>query len=194
MRLELPALSSTSSLLPVADLRAAAEGVRGRSGPEASASWVAVGRVVDAADVLWATDRAGVDVKLQFEGEGVWVRVDYRDGEVTATFRAESPELRDRLTAAWQQHVAGAVESRPYRMADPLFAVGTGDGNGTFSAQADVQGDASRRGGSEQAEPEWPARLAPLAAGAVADTRVPAAVDLSPSDPRLPSLRLNVFA
>jgi hypothetical protein len=194
MRLEIPAPSSTSSLLPVADLRAGVEGLRGRLGPEASASWVAVGRVVDAADVLWATDRAGVDVKLQFEGEGVWVRVDYRDGEVTATFRAESPELRDRLTAAWQQHVAGAVESRPYRMADPLFEVGAVDRNGTFSAQADVREDAGRRGGNEQAAPEWPTRLAPVAARSVADAPVPAAVDLSPSDLRLPSLRLNVFA
>lgn len=193
MRLESPAAPLTASLPLVPELRAGAEGMRARPGTEAGAPWVAVGRVVDAADVLWATDRAGVDVKLQFEGEGVWVRVDYRDGEVKATFRAESPELRDRLTAAWQQHVAGAVESRPYRMADPLFEVGVGDRSASFSAQADVQGDASRRGGNEQAAPEWPARLTPAATGVVAGTHGPA-VAAPPSELRASSLRLNVFA
>lgn len=193
MRLESPAAPLTASLPLVPELRAGAEGMRARLGTEAGAPWVAVGRVVDAADVLWATDRAGVDVKLQFEGEGVWVRVDYRDGEVKATFRAESPELRDRLTAAWQQHVAGAVESRPYRMADPLFEVGVGDRSASFSAQADVQGDASRRGGNEQAAPEWPARLTPAATGMAAETRGPAAAAPS-SELRASSLRLNVFA
>ena len=115
---------------------------------EGSAPWTAVGRVLDAADVLWATDRAGVDLKLQLGGEGVWVRVDYRDGEVTATFRADSPELRDRLTAAWQQHVAGVGEQRPYRLSEPLFSISDDRAAGSSAHGSSAEGDASRRGSS----------------------------------------------
>lgn len=115
---------------------------------EGSAPWTAVGRVLDAADVLWATDRAGVDLKLQLGGEGVWVRVDYRDGEVTATFRADSPELRDRLTAAWHQHVAGVGEQRPYRLSEPLFSMSDDRATGSSAHGSSAEGDTSRRGSS----------------------------------------------
>lgn len=115
---------------------------------EGSAPWTAVGRVLDAADVLWATDRAGVDLKLEVGGEGIWVRVDYRDGEVTATFRSDSPELSDRLTAAWQQHVAGVSEQRPYRLSEPLFSINDDRTSGSSAHGSAAEGDAGRRGSS----------------------------------------------
>lgn len=122
---------------------------------EGGAPWTAVGRVFDAADVLWATDRAGVDLKLEVGGEGIWVRVDYREGEVTATFRADSPELRDRLTAAWQQHASTLSDQRPYRLSEPLFTANGDLTSGTSSHGSPPDGDASRRGSHDRDALQW---------------------------------------
>jgi len=81
----------------------------------------AIRRVMDAVDSVWASERPRMDLKLKFDDVGVAVRVEYRDGAITATFQADSAELRERLTAAWQVQAAGVADQKPYRLSDPVF-------------------------------------------------------------------------
>lgn len=175
---------SSSSPLTVGDVRVV----------EGSAPWTAVSRVLDAADVLWATDRAGVDLKLQLDGEGVWVRVDYRDGEVTATFRADSPELRDRLTAAWQQHVAAVGDQRPYRFSEPVFSASGHPAGGSLSSHTHAEGDASRRGSGGREAPGASANDRLAGSPVLATARGSAASEALPLHERGGRNRLSVFA
>lgn len=175
---------ATGSPVTNGDVRPAAAAVR----------WTSVDRVLDAADVLWATDRTGVDLKVQFEGEGIWVRVDYREGEVTATFRADSADLRDRLATAWHQHVSSSGELRPYRFADPLFVGGSlqaEDALGAHVASDSRSGD--RHGGGHRSDESLgQGRTAVAAVGGGVATTSPISPNLPPD--RGSRHRLRVFA
>jgi hypothetical protein len=100
-----------------------------------------VREIRDIADGLWAVERSSVEVRFNFsETERLSVKVEYRDGVVKTTFRTDSPELRDTLSREWQSQVASASESRPYRVADPVFNTPPADARG-FS----LGGDGSRQ-------------------------------------------------
>lgn len=106
-----------------------------------------VHEIHEIADGLWAVERNSVEVKFNFgEQERLSVRVEYRDGTVNATFRTDSPHLRDAIAREWQNQSA-ATEQRPYRMAEPVFSGSSGN-SGSFG------GDASRQQrSSEQPAP-----------------------------------------
>lgn len=111
--------------------------------PAASAAQAAqiVSEIRDIADGLWAVERNSVEVRFNYSPtERLSVKVEYRDGVVQTTFRTDSPELRDTIAREWQTQVASASESRPYRVADPVFNTPPADARG-FS----LGGDASRQ-------------------------------------------------
>ncbi|PTY08794.1 hypothetical protein DB347_04280 [Opitutaceae bacterium EW11] len=84
-----------------------------------------VHEIREIADGLWAVDRNSVEVKFNFgENDRLSVRVEYRDGAVQATFRTDSPEIRDIIAREWQTQSSSA--ERPYRVADPLFSSSSG--------------------------------------------------------------------
>lgn len=68
-------------------------------------------------------ERGSVEVKFNFKDDTeLSVRLAYRDGDVHATFRTDSPELRTTLGREWQGYATQlAQEPRAYRMADPVF-------------------------------------------------------------------------
>ncbi|ATC63669.1 hypothetical protein CMV30_06720 [Nibricoccus aquaticus] len=100
-----------------------------------------VSEIRDIADGLWAVERNSVEVRFNFsQTERLSVKVEYRDGVVKTTFRTDSPELRDTIAREWQVQVASASDSRPYRVADPVFNTPPADARG-FS----LGGDSSRQ-------------------------------------------------
>ena len=110
------------------------------STPPAQAAQI-VHEIRDIADSLWAVERNSVEVRFHFnEKEHLSVKVEYRDGVVKTTFRTDSPELRDTIAREWQSQVASAADSRPYRVADPVFNTPPADARG-FS----LGGDSSRQ-------------------------------------------------
>lgn len=126
---------------------------------QASSAVQAIRQIADAADVLWATDRPSVDLRLKLDDVGVAVRVEYRDGEVKATFHAASPEMRDALERAWQFHAAAVIDQKPYRWSEPTFtssapSVSSSDflgGQHQFSSG----GDSSRHSGNTASQESW---------------------------------------
>ncbi len=92
------------------------------STPSLSSQAVHVVREIsDIADGLWATERNFVELRFNFEGhDQLSVRVEYRDGDVCATFRTNSSELHEALHGEWQNQQAkqGPV---PYTMLPPVF-------------------------------------------------------------------------
>ncbi len=81
-----------------------------------------VHEIRDIADGLWAIDRNTVEVRFDFgQQEKLSIRVEYREGQVQATFRTDSPELRDAIAREWQQQ-SNSSDPRPYRVADPVFS------------------------------------------------------------------------
>jgi hypothetical protein len=148
-----------------------------------------VREIRDIADSLWAVERNSVEVRFHFtEKENLSVKVEYRDGVVTTTFRTESPELRDTLAREWHSQIASASEARPYRVADPVFSTPAVDARG-FS----LGGDASR----QQRQPEQPAPAPAVFAttfGRASSSSVPS----GPSAPAMlrpdTALHLHAFA
>ncbi|MBL9208582.1 MAG: hypothetical protein JNN01_26095 [Opitutaceae bacterium] len=150
--------------------------------------------VIDAADKLWATDRPSVNFKLNLDDVGVAVRVEYREGEVTATFQTDSPELRERLAAAWQVHVASTSDQKPYRVADPVFTAPASPSSGGMPGGQDFSsgGDTARQfAQSRQSETQasFPGQMSSRNAtttAPVTEVRIPASTATS--------LRLHAFA
>ncbi len=107
--------------------------------------------VVSMTDDLRSRERSSVEVQFQFKDNArLDVRVAYRDGEVQTTFRTDSPELRETLNREWQlQAVAPAAETKPYRLADPVF-IST---EMTSSQPGGFGGDTSRQSSQHQARP-----------------------------------------
>lgn len=111
--------------------------------PEAATPAAAVQMVReirDIADGLWAVERNSVEVRFRMgDGEPLSVRVEYKDGVVQTTFRTESPELRDTLAREWQAQISASADTRPYRVADPVFNTPSQDERGSF-ADSDASG------------------------------------------------------
>ncbi len=140
----------------------AEQGSLGRAASEAAvpnskgavAAVEAIRQITDAADVLWATERSGVNLKLKLDDVGVAVSVSYRDGEIRATFHADSPELRNALSTAWEKHVFSLSDQKPYRFAEPVFSSSNTSSNseqGAFAQGYSMGGDSSRQS-SQQAQ------------------------------------------
>ncbi|MBX7106971.1 MAG: hypothetical protein K1X57_23070, partial [Gemmataceae bacterium] len=87
----------------------------------ASTAVQAIRQIADAADVLWATERQGVNLRLQLDDVGVAVRVEYRDGEIRTTIQTHSSDLRDALARAWDLQATSVADQKPYRFAEPVF-------------------------------------------------------------------------
>ncbi|MBP7141359.1 MAG: hypothetical protein KBA71_05585 [Opitutaceae bacterium] len=141
-------------------------GSLGRADPETAASnskaavaaVEAIRQITDAADVLWATERSGVNLRLKLDDVGVAVSVAYRDGEIRATFHADSPELRNALSTAWEKHVFSVSDQKPYRFAEPVFSNSQTSSNsdqGAFAQGNPMGGDSSRQS-SQQAQRSAP--------------------------------------
>ncbi len=137
---ELAMYSRTLSSLPThpasgydgmaAGLAAAPEALAAELPEPASVQFVASPhRAVEA--VMTAIDRAAgrdqTSVKLDFAigQESLAVRVELHDGEVRATFRTESPELRAALAHEWQHAAAGG--DRTLKLAPAVFTAPEGD-------------------------------------------------------------------
>lgn len=144
------------------------------------------------ADSLTAVDRNSVEVKFNFgDQDRLSVRVEYKDGTVQATFRTDSPMLRDAIAREWVGTTA-ASEARPYRLADPVF-VSSPSGSG-FS----LGGDASRhqRAFDQQGQQQQPTPFDRFSIGAIGRSTAsvaPAASSANPSRPET-SGRLHVLA
>jgi len=113
-----------------------------------SAAVQAVQKVTDAADVLVSTHRTGMTLKLQLDDVGVAVNVEYRNGEVRATFHTDSTELRQALSAAWQTHASAVSEQKPYRFAEPVYAsssTASQAAGSSTSQEFSMGGDTSRQ-------------------------------------------------
>lgn len=114
-----------------------------RGGP-AAAAVETIRRITDAADVLWATDRTGMNLKLRLDDVGVSVSLAYRDGEIRTTFHTDSVDLRDALSSAWKAHAVNVAEQRPYRLAEPVFSSsGSATGGGSSGQGFSLGGDSS---------------------------------------------------
>jgi len=128
----------------------------GTGGRAAVAAVEAIRQITDAADVLWATERSGVNLRLKLDDVGINVSVAYRDGEIRATFHADSPELRQVLTSAWEKHIASISDQKPYRFVEPVFsgshASPTSDGGSSANSWS-MGGDLSRQS-SQQTQRE----------------------------------------
>jgi hypothetical protein len=96
----------------------------------------------------------GVNLRLKLDDVGVAVSVSYRDGEIRATFHADSPELRNALSTAWEKHVFSISDQKPYRFAEPVFSSSNTSSNseqGSFAQGYSMGGDSSRQS-SQQAQ------------------------------------------
>jgi hypothetical protein len=119
-----PALPGDALLGQVLPGSASTLTARVAEAPPAPASHAAslVHEIRDIADGLWAVDRNTVEVRFDFgQQEKLSIRVEYREGQVQATFRTDSPELRDAIAREWQQQ-SSSSDPRPYRVADPVFS------------------------------------------------------------------------
>lgn len=113
------------------------------SPPVASAA-EAVDVVLAAADRLEGVDHSTVNLKLSVGGSDLAVRIEVRADEVRTTFRTDSPELQSALTREWQSlHTDGA--SRPFRLAEPVFARGEEPQTSFLGDQASRHGHSGHR-------------------------------------------------
>lgn len=86
-----------------------------------------------------------VQLRFQFGGEDLRIRVELRDGAVHTDFHTDSPELRTALTREWQTVTAHAAE-RTLRYLDPVFSTSPAP----TSTNADAQQHSARHHQSQQ--------------------------------------------
>jgi hypothetical protein len=116
----------------------------------------AVREVVEMTHEFRARERGSVEVNFDFkDNTQLSVRVALRNGDVQATFRTDSEELRATLSREWQGQTAViAQESRGFRVAEPVF---TGSGDFSDSSQNrqsgfSTGGDARQQADSSQSD------------------------------------------
>ena len=84
---------------------------------------------------LWRVDRQSVEVNFNFgDKDHLSVRVEYKDGQVQATFNTSSTELRTAITQAWNSQNSSSND-RSYKMAEPIF---NNSSNASFSSSDDA--------------------------------------------------------
>lgn len=105
----------------------------------------AVEAALNAAERVSAREQHSVSLQFNVGGNDLNVRVQMKDGEVQATFRTDSAELRAALSNEWRE-VAGQ-SNRASRMADPVFA-GSTDAGSNFSGDTTRQRQQDSSSGS----------------------------------------------
>ncbi len=167
-------------------------------GPDAghpAAAVKAIRQITDAADVLWATDRTGVNLKLKLEDVGVAVNVAYRDGEIRATFHTDSAGLREALSSAWEAHAVSVADQKPYRLAEPVFSSsGSSSGGGSSSQGFSLGGDSSRHPPQQSSDGNDELDRAGRQRAATGETGSPVVVSPRPIHSSDISGRLHAFA
>jgi hypothetical protein len=157
----------------------------------------AVREVVELTHEFRARERSSVEVNFDFKDDTqLSVRVALRNGDVQATFRTDSAELRATLSREWHGQAAViAHETRGFHVAEPVFT-SSGDFSDAssnrqsgFSTGDDArrQGDPSQSDGSASRRTAFPADAARSRSSS---TVLPAATILRPSTDRL----LQAFA
>jgi hypothetical protein len=107
----------------------------------------AVAVVLQAAELLSLREQKSVSLQFSVGGADLSVRVELHANEVRATFRTDSPELRDALSREWQAVASTPTNSdRPFRMAPAVFTASDQSAHNPFS------GDASSRQRDQQAQ------------------------------------------
>jgi hypothetical protein len=183
--------SGLSALTPGVLTEFTAESVESSHSSSAAQS---VRQIVDVADKLWATDRPSTHLKLKLDDVGVAVRVEYRDGEITATFQTESPELRERLAAAWQAQVVSLSDHKPYRLAEPVFnSPSSSPFSGGAAGQEFSSGGDNARQFAQSRQSETPV-MYPHPSSSRSEAASTAAAEVRPATPVSTSARLHAFA
>lgn len=111
------------SLIAVPSAAAGLAGPAGRN-PEAGRVDLSplIEKVWEAAETLASAQRGRVDLDLPLrDTETVRIRVELRSGEIHATIRTDSPELRDALEKSWPDF-AGKTGDRGFKLADANFS------------------------------------------------------------------------
>lgn len=148
----------------------------------------AVHAVMNAAEHLKSTEQSSVQLKFSVGDASLAVRVELRDGEVRATFRTDSTELRSALAAEWQTISADA--NRPVRLAEAVFTPATS--NHSFNASTSGEGSFQQRDSGHRPSAELPARPASFFT-ANRPAAEPAAAEARPA-PSRSNLNLYTFA
>jgi hypothetical protein len=95
--------------------------------------------VMRTAELMRATDRAGVQLRLDFGESGpLSVQITLRHGRVHTLFRSDSPELRDSIASAWTSF-AQRSDSNGVSLAEPVLL--------PLRAAASAHSDGGRSGG-----------------------------------------------
>jgi hypothetical protein len=109
-----------NSPLAVSTSRPAAASNQG--GPLPAAATALVERVVRTAGLVASQPAEKVNVRIELPEMGaIELQVAMRDGQVQASFRADSPEVRAALASAWSDFVGGR-EASAHSWAEPVFA------------------------------------------------------------------------
>jgi len=108
----------------------------------------AVAAVLNAAERTGHGSQSTVHLKFSLGDADLSVRVQLRAGEIHATFRTDSAELRSALAAEWQ--AVSSDTSRTLRLADAVFTPGSsGNAPGHAGDDAAAQRDPSGRRAQE---------------------------------------------
>lgn len=97
-----------------------------------------VNAVLEAVERFAAGGTQGVNLQFTVAGAQLAIRVELRGGEVHATFRTDSSELRLALAQEWQT-ASGSESGRPLRAIDPVFAPAKSGGLGATSDESSPQ-------------------------------------------------------
>ena len=176
--------------LPLATATLTGEPPRPVAVPLAAAAYRAVNAVLEATERFAAGGAQTVNLRFSVDGSDLAVRVELRGGEVHATFRTDSNELRTALAQEWQT-MSGSEAGRPLRAIDPVFAPAKSAGFGAASGESAPH--QHRDSGGRQSDEPTHSRM----------PGQPAAASLSPSVSSAPAprpataattLRLHTFA
>lgn len=144
----------------------------------------AVDAVKSATEYLDAGNRTTVRLQFSVGDANLSVHVELRAGQIHATFRTDSGDLRAALASEWQ--AMSGETGRAVRLADPVFASATGQSNsfGDSASQQRNSGERTPAGNFEAFYPSAPSRASPAPAPAV---------DRRPA-PLRPNVNLYTFA
>jgi len=88
-----------------------------------------LGKVWEAAEAMSSSQPGRVDLDIPMrDNENVKIRVELRAGEIHATIRTDSPELREALQKSWPDFAVQTSE-RGLRLAEANFSPGQQEGN-----------------------------------------------------------------
>lgn len=128
----------------------------------ASAARRTVESVLAVADHFTTGGQHGVNLKFSVGGIDLAVRVEVRGGTVQATFRTDSPELRNALASEWRA-VAAESSERSHSLAEPVFTSSAANRDGLQSGAggaSDQRGSGARQEQSPFAEAATAPRFA----------------------------------